>query len=210
MIIAPSVLAADFTNLESELQKTSTTKWLHLDVMDGHFVPNISFGPMIVNAIRTISSQQLDTHLMISEPSNYIDQFIEAGSDRITFHIETVSNPLELIEYIKSKNIKVGLSIKPNTKVDSIKEYLSEIDQVLVMSVEPGFGGQRFIPESLDKIKELNEIRKNDNLSFLIVVDGGVNDKNSKELKAAGVDVLVAGSFVFKADNPLQRIESLK
>lgn len=210
MIIAPSVLAADFTNLESELQKTSTTKWLHLDVMDGHFVPNISFGPMIVNAIRTISSQQLDTHLMISEPSNYIDQFIEAGSDRITFHIETVSNPLELIEYIKSKNIKVGLSIKPNTKVDSIKEYLSEIDQVLVMSVEPGFGGQKFIPESLDKIKELNEIRKNDNLSFLIVVDGGVNDKNSKELKAAGVDVLVAGSFVFKADNPLQRIESLK
>lgn len=210
MIIAPSVLAADFSELKSEIKKVENAKWLHIDIMDGHFVPNISFGPGIVKAIRKVSTQVFDTHLMITDPMKYVVPFIEAGSDRITFHIEAVDEPLELIRHLKSLNVKVGISIKPKTNIDTIKEYLKDIDQVLVMSVEPGFGGQEFDPSSLPKIEELDTIRKNLKLDFVIVVDGGVNNNNAPLLKEAGTDVLVAGSFIFKSDSPQERMDSLK
>jgi len=210
MIIAPSVLAADFSQLKSELEKVQEAKWLHIDVMDGHFVPNISFGPVIVQSIKKVSTQIFDTHLMITDPMKYAAPFVNAGSDRITFHIETVDDPIQVINYLKGLGVKVGVSIKPKTEVKTIKKYLKYIDQVLVMSVEPGFGGQKFDPTSLIKIKELDAIRKETGLDFLIVVDGGVNDKNAPLLKEAGTDVLVAGSFIFNSESPQERMDSLK
>ena len=210
MIIAPSVLSADYSNLEKSLEKVNSTKWLHVDVMDGHFVPNIALGPVIVKGIRKASSQILDTHLMISDPFKYIVPYVEAGSDRITFHIETVDNPLALIREIRKHNIKVGISIKPKTEVECLTPLISKIDQVLVMSVEPGFGGQSFIESTYEKIVKLDLLREELNPNLIIVVDGGVNDKNAQKLKEIGVDVLVAGSFIFNSDNPYQKIESLR
>ena len=210
MIIAPSVLSADFSDLKNDLKKVNDAKWLHVDIMDGHFVPNISFGPGVVKAIRKSSNHVLDTHLMITDPLKYALPFVEAGSDRITFHLEAVDNPQEVIDTLRSMNVGVGISIKPKTKVDEIVKYLESIDQVLVMSVEPGFGGQKFDPTSLGKIEELDQIRKEKGLKFLIVVDGGVNHENAPLLKAAGTDVLVAGSYIFKSDSPQERIRALR
>ncbi len=210
MIIAPSVLAADFSDLKNEIEKVKDTKWLHIDVMDGHFVPNISFGPVIVKAIRKVSNHIFDTHLMISDPMKYALPFIEAGSDRITFHHEAIKNPQEVIAHLRELKVKVGVSIKPHTNVKEIEDYLKDIDQVLVMSVEPGFGGQKFDPSSLKKIEELDTIRTNQKLNFLIVVDGGVNHENAPLLKQAGTDVLVAGSYIFKSDSPHERIAALR
>jgi ribulose-phosphate 3-epimerase len=210
MIIAPSVLAADFSDLKNEIEKVKDTKWLHIDVMDGHFVPNISFGPVIVKAIRKVSNHIFDTHLMISDPMKYALPFVEAGSDRITFHHEAIKNPQEVIAHLRELKVKVGVSIKPHTNVKEIEDYLKDIDQVLVMSVEPGFGGQKFDPSSLKKIEELDTIRTNQKLNFLIVVDGGVNHENAPLLKQAGTDVLVAGSYIFKSDSPHERIAALR
>lgn len=210
MIIAPSILSADFGNLEKDIKRVNNTKWLHVDVMDGHFVPNISIGPLVVKGLRGITNQVLDTHLMISDPMKYIEPFAKAGSDYLTFHIEAVNNPEEVIEKIKSFNVKPGLSIKPNTPVEAIKELLNSIDQVLVMSVEPGFGGQKFMSSAVDKIKELDTLRKENNYSFVISVDGGVNSETAKLCKEAGVDVLVAGSYIFNSENALERIQSLR
>jgi len=210
MIIAPSILSADFGNLKDSIEKVKSAKWLHVDVMDGHFVPNISIGPVVVKGLRQYTNQVLDTHLMISDPAKYAVEFIKAGSDRITFHIETVTDPIKMITLLRDLNVKVGISIKPNTPVSAIEEYLNLIDQVLVMSVEPGFGGQSFMPEALTKINQLNGLKSIYNKDLLIVVDGGINDITGKQCLENGADVLVAGSYVFNSENPESKIQSLK
>ena len=210
MIVAPSILSADFGNLEESFKKVSSAKWLHVDVMDGHFVPNISLGPVVIKGLRNYTKQVLDTHLMITNPEKYAEEFVKAGSDRITFHIETVEDPYGLIDKLRELGVSVGVSIKPNTKVDSVKELIPLIDQILVMSVEPGFGGQKFMDSALDKIKEIDELRKLWNPELLIVVDGGINETTGKLCKEAGTDVLVAGSYVFNSENPEERINSLR
>ncbi len=201
MKLAPSILSADFSKLSEDVKTVARAEWLHIDVMDGHFVPNISIGPLVVKALRKHTKQVFDTHLMISEPEKYIDAFIDAGSDQITFHVETVVDPLALITALQKKKVKAGISIKPATPVKSIEPFLAQLDLVLVMSVEPGFGGQAFMPESLDKIAELSRLRKQHDYQFDIVVDGGINEKTAKLCVAAGADVLVAGSYIFKAKN---------
>lgn len=210
MIIAPSILSANFGNLSESIEKVRNAEWLHVDVMDGHFVPNITIGPLIVKGLRPYTSQVFDTHLMISDPMKYAKEFVDAGSERITFHIETVDDPIEMINYLKSLDVKVGISIKPATAISSITPYLSMIDQVLVMSVEPGFGGQEFMMNSVLKIEELAQIRKKESLSFFIAVDGGINKETAVFCKKAGADVLIAGSYVFKSENPSEKVASLK
>lgn len=205
MIVAPSVLSLDYSKFEEQmLALNDSCQWLHFDVMDGHFVPNLSFGPAILKNFRKCTSSFLDVHIMVDDPFYFSNVFIDAGADSITFHFEALQNDvdksLELIKLIKSKYVKVGVSIKPNTPVELLNPILQEVDLVLIMSVEPGFGGQEFIPSAYDKIEYLYNYRKNNNLNYLIEVDGGVNDKNSYELVQKGADVLVAGSFVFKGD----------
>lgn len=210
MIVAPSILSADFGNLAKSIEKVKETKWLHVDIMDGHFVPNISIGPVVVKGLRGITKQILDTHLMVSDPMKYAGEFVRAGSDRITFHIEAVEDPISVISYIKSLGVPVGISIKPNTNVELIEQLITMVDQVLVMSVEPGFGGQSFIESSLSKIQEISKIRKHVNKDLIIVVDGGINSITGKKCIDAGADVLVAGSYVFNSENPSERIKSLR
>lgn len=210
MIIAPSILSANFGNLAESIEQVKNAEWLHIDVMDGHFVPNITIGPMVVKGLRPYTSQVFDTHLMIKDPKKYAKEFVDAGSDRITFHIEAIDDPKETIAYLKSLKVRVGVSIKPDTPVAKIAPYLPMLDQVLVMSVEPGFGGQEFIMKSVLKIEELDRIRKKDSLSFLIAVDGGINKETAVFCKKAGADVLIAGSYIFKSDHPNAKVDSLK
>jgi ribulose-phosphate 3-epimerase len=212
-IIAPSLLAADFKNLELEIKRVSKAgaKWLHLDVMDGHFVPNISFGPVVLASIANVSNLFLDVHLMITHPDKYADEFIKAGAQLITFHIEALKadQVLKLIKHIKANKVKVGLAIKPKTKVETILPYLKLIDLVLVMSVEPGFGGQKFMPLAVEKIKNLRAYIKKNKLKILIEVDGGINLETAKLCADAGVDVLVAGSFLFGAKDLSNKLKAL-
>jgi len=204
MIIAPSVLSLDYTKFNEQVDILNrNVEWLHFDVMDGHFVPNLTFGPDILNAFRRSSSLFMDCHLMISNPDKYVKDFVKAGADQITFHLEALSSNDEviyLIDYIKSFYLKVGISIKPNTPWDSLLPFLDKIDTVLVMSVEPGFGGQSFMESANGKIKELKHYRDLHNLKYLIEVDGGINEKTAKSVKNCGCDVIVAGSFIFKGD----------
>ncbi len=211
--VAPSVLSANFAELKKDLDsiKEFGADWIHYDVMDGHFVPNISFGYSILKDVKRVSDLFLDVHLMISDPMKYVDEFMNAGASLITVHIEAMESEektRELIEHIHQANKKVGISIKPSTPVSDIQKYLNDIDLVLVMSVEPGFGGQSFQEQAIDKIKQLHTLQKE--YDFLIEVDGGINKETGKLCKDAGVDVLVAGSYVFNAKDRKEAIDSLK
>lgn len=199
-IISPSILACDFLNLEDEIKRLNDTnaQWLHLDVMDGHFVPNLTFGYDLISRIRPLTTKVLDTHLMISNPLNYIEMYANAGSDYITFHIEIEEDINQVIDKIKACGKKAGLAIKPNTDIESILPYLEKIDLVLVMSVEPGFGGQQFISSTPERINLLSQIRKENGYNYLINVDGGINDQTAPLCNES--DVLVSGSYLFKGD----------
>ncbi len=207
-IVAPSILSADFGNLERDIKMIdrSEAEWVHIDVMDGVFVPNISFGFPVMKSVRRATSKVLDVHLMIVEPEKYVKRFVEAGADYVTFHHEACDNPRATIAEIKTAGAKAGVSIKPATPVEAILDYLAELDMVLVMSVEPGFGGQSFMPASLDKVRALRKEIDAKGCNCLIEIDGGISAKNAREVFDAGVDVVVAGSSVFSAESREQAI----
>lgn len=211
-LIAPSLLAADFTRLDRDVAmvEQSRADWLHLDVMDGRFVPNITFGMFIVQAIRKMSAKPLDVHLMIVEPERYIEQFRAAGADVITVHYEACPHLHRTLQQIKDTGAKAGVAINPHTSVELLEDVLEDLDLVCIMSVNPGFGGQKFIYRSIPKIARLRQMADERNLYPLIEVDGGVGLQNAEKILQAGADVLVAGSSVFGADNPAEAIARMK
>jgi len=207
ILIAPSILSADFAKLGEEIKavEAAGADWIHVDVMDGHFVPNITIGPLVVKSIRPVTKLALDVHLMIKEPLKYIESFAKAGSDIITFHVESDGDPKEIIRLIKSFHKKAGVSIKPKTDLASIKDILHMVDMVLVMTVEPGFAGQGFIFDALPKIEELKKVFKKD-----IEVDGGINAMTARDAVKAGANVLVAGTAVFGEKDYKEAIKNLR
>ena len=201
--ISPSILSADFSKLGDDIKRLeeSGADMIHVDVMDGHFVPNLTIGPPVIKSLRKYTKLPFDVHLMIDPVHKYIKDYIDAGADIITFHPEATENILETINLIKSSNKKVGISLNPNTQIKAAEDHLDKIDLILIMSVYPGFGGQKFIKEVINKIKNLDKIRQEKNLSFKIEIDGGINFETSKIAIDAGVDILVSGTTVFKENN---------
>ncbi|UCG91903.1 MAG: ribulose-phosphate 3-epimerase [candidate division WOR-3 bacterium] len=212
MIVAPSVIAADFSDFQRAIKEVEKAgaDLLHLDIMDGVFVPNITFGPMIVQAIDAISDLELDAHLMIIKPEKYLKAFIDAGADWISFHAEATDNPEKCITVIKNHKKKVGLAISPPTPFQNVTRYVEHLNFLLIMSVHPGFYGQKFMPENVKKIEEAKNWIVKKNLSCLIQVDGGINGENACVLKRAGADIIVAGAAVFRSDNYKKAIEDLR
>lgn len=211
-VLAPSILAADYTRLQQQIEACleGGANWIHCDVMDGHFVPNISFGPMIVEAAAGCSGDSLiDVHLMIENPGQYIDDFARAGANLISFHIEAGIHAHRVVQKIRSLDLQAGIAINPATSLTSLEDILQDVDIVVVMSVNPGFGGQKFIPASLDRIRRLTEMRDRLNTNFLIQVDGGVGTGNIGKIADAGADILVAGHSVFSADSIPEQVKEL-
>jgi ribulose-phosphate 3-epimerase len=211
-LISPSLLSADFGNLQRDIEmiNNSDADWFHLDIMDGVFVPNISFGFPVIKYIKKHAKKPLDVHLMIVDPDRYIEQFQKAGADILTVHIETCHHLHRTIQNIKSLGMKAGVSLNPHTPVHLLEDIIADLDLVLIMSVNPGFGGQKFIPNALDKIKDLKKLIIEKKSNALIEVDGGVDGKNAKQIIDAGCDVLVAGNYIFGAADQLKTISELK
>ena len=211
-LLAPSILSADFMNIESEIRmlETAGADWVHCDVMDGHFVPNLTFGPPVIKQIRKLTHLPLDVHLMITNPDDVLDQYINAGANWLSFHIEAAQHPRAALRYIRGKGVKAGIVIKPKTSVDAIKELLPDCDYVLVMSVEPGFGGQAYMNSANDKIMELAKLKMELDLPYLIQVDGGIHLGNIQSVAKLGAEVFVAGSAVFGAEEPMEMIKKMK
>ena len=212
--ISPSILSADFSKLGDEIKRLEDggADMIHVDVMDGHFVPNLTIGPPVIKSLRKYTQLPFDVHLMIDPVHKYVKDYSEAGADIITFHPEATENILDTINHIKFFDKKVGISLNPNTKIEAAEEHLDKIDLILIMSVYPGFGGQKFIGEVIQKIKDLDQLRKNKKLNFKIEIDGGINFETSKIAIDAGVDILVSGTTIFKENNGdlKKNIETLK
>ena len=211
MIISPSVLAADFSRLGEQVAKVHAAgaQYVHLDVMDGIFVPNISFGPPVISSLRKVSDAFFDVHLMIVDPQRYIKDYVDAGADLITIHYESCDDPSAVVDMIKSYGIKASVSIKPATPPEVLFPLLDKLDMVLVMTVEPGFGGQKMIPETVDKVRVLREYANSNGINVDIEVDGGITPDNLSLVTAAGANVIVAGSAIFKAEDPKAVISSM-
>lgn len=202
ILVSPSLLAADFANLQTSLSKIPSAPWLHIDVMDGHFVPNLTIGVPVVSSLRKVDSRFFDVHLMVTDPLFYADAFLDAGADLFCFHLESDSDPDAVIELVRGRGRKVGIALKPGTPAEAVLPYLAKVDMVLVMTVEPGFGGQAFMPDMCPKLTALRQAADKVNPGLLLQVDGGISDKTAPLCVEAGANVLVAGSYVFGHADP--------
>ena len=212
MILAPSILSADFSNLLSDVKKieNGNADIIHVDVMDGHFVPNISFGATVMKSLNGKTKLPYDVHLMIENPDKYIPDFVTDQTEYITVHFEALNNPKDTIDHIHSLGIKAGMSIKPGTSIDVLEDYLDDIDLILVMSVEPGFGGQKFMPEQLEKVRKLSRLKEEKGYDYIIEIDGGIGLNNVDEVVKAGCEMVVAGSAIFNAEDIEKTVKEFK